>query len=43
MKNILVKRIAFNDKYTIGKMYIKDDGSDKYEYLCDTLKLPSIL
>ena len=38
MKNILVKRIAFKEKYTTGKMYVKDDGSDKYEYLCDTLE-----
>ena len=38
-KYIKVKRAAYRDTYTIGKMYVKDDKLSKdYTYLCDTLE-----
>lgn len=39
MKYLKLKRIAYRNTYTIGKLYIKDDKiSNEFTYLCDTLE-----
>jgi hypothetical protein len=37
MKKIRVERVAYRDTYTIGKLFVQDNGV-LWKYICDTLE-----